>query len=201
MASAPETGAAHVPAHNWGWFLLRGILALLLGVAAIAFPLGALFAFTLVFATFAFADGIASLVSGIPGVKTGQPWGALIVRGIVGILVGLLFLVMPAIATISYAYATLAMLAVWSLLTGVFEIAAAIRLRREIEGELMLGLAGLVYVLLGLAIVFVVMPAPAATMLSAAWLIAIFAFLSGGLLIGQALRLRSTGITPQPPRQ
>jgi uncharacterized membrane protein HdeD (DUF308 family) len=201
MASAPETGAAHVPAHNWGWFLLRGILALLLGVAAIAFPLGALFAFTLVFATFAFADGIASLVSGIPGVKTGQPWGALIVRGIVGILVGLLFLVMPAIATISYAYATLAMLAVWSLLTGVFEIAAAIRLRREIEGELMLGLAGLVSVLLGLAIVFVVMPAPAATMLSAAWLIAIFAFLSGGLLIGQALRLRSTGITPQPPRQ
>jgi uncharacterized membrane protein HdeD (DUF308 family) len=201
MASAPETGAAHVPAHNWGWFLLRGILALLLGVAAIAFPLGALFAFTLVFATFAFADGIASLVSGIPGVKTGQPWGALIVRGIVGILVGLLFLVMPAIATISYAYATLAMLAVWSLLTGVFEIAAAIRLRREIDGELMHGLAGLVSVLLGLAIVFVVMPAPAATMLSAAWLIAIFAFLSGGLLIGQALRLRSTGITPQPPRQ
>jgi uncharacterized membrane protein HdeD (DUF308 family) len=201
MTSAPETGAAHVPAHNWGWFLLRGILALLLGVAAIAFPLGALFAFTLVFATFAFADGIASLVSGIPGVKTGQPWGALIVRGIVGILVGLLFLVMPTIATISYAYATLAMLALWSLLTGVFEIAAAIRLRREIEGELMLGLAGLVSVLLGLAIVFVVMPAPAATMLSAAWLIAIFAFLSGGLLIGQALRLRSSGINPQPPRQ
>ena len=201
MASAPETGAAHVPAHNWGWFLLRGILALLLGVAAIAFPLGALFAFTLVFATFAFADGIASLVSGIPGVKTGQPWGALIVRGIVGILVGLLFLVMPAIATISYAYATLAMLAVWSLLTGVFEIAAAIRLRREIEGELMLGLAGLAAVLLGLANDFVVMPAPVASMLPAGWVIAIFAFLSGGLLIGQALRLRSTGITPQPPRQ
>ena len=201
MASAPETGAAHVPAHNWGWFLLRGILALLLGLTAILFPLSALFAFTLVFATFAFADGIASLVSGIPGVKTGQPWGALIVRGVVGILVGLLFLVMPAIATISYAYATLAMLAAWSVITGVFEIAAAIRLRREIEGELFLGLSGLVSVLLGIAIIFFVMPLPAATMLSAAWLIATFAFISGIFLIAQSLRLRSAGITLQPPRQ
>jgi len=201
MVSAPEAEAAHVAAHNWGWFMLRGVLALLLGVAAIVFPWGALFAFTLLFATFAFADGIASLVSGIPGVKTGQPWGALIVRGVIGILVGLLFLVMPAIATISYAYATLAMVAVWSILTGVFEIAAAIRLRREIEGELLLGLSGLVSVLLGIAIVGFVMPVPAATMLTASWLIAIFAFVSGLLLIGQALRLRSAGITPQPPPQ
>ena len=46
MASGPETVAAHVPAHNWGWFMLRGVLALLLGVAAILFPWGALFAFT-----------------------------------------------------------------------------------------------------------------------------------------------------------
>ena len=133
--------------------------------------------------------------------KTGQPWGALIVRGVVGILVGLLFLIMPAIATISYAYATLAMLAVWSILTGVFEIAAAIRLRREIEGELLLGLSGLVSILLGIAIVGFVMPVPAATMLTASWLIAIFAFLSGLLLVGQALRLRSAGITPQSRRQ
>jgi uncharacterized membrane protein HdeD (DUF308 family) len=201
MASAPEPGAAHVPAHNWGWFLLRGILALLLGIAAIAFPLSALFAFTLLFAAYAFADGLASLVSGIPGTKEHKGWGVLIFRGVAGILVGLLFLVLPAIATISYAYVTLAMLAVWSIIAGTFEIAAAIRLRRAIEGELLLGLSGLISLLLGIAIVVVVMPVPAATMLSAAWLIAIFAFISGILLVMQALRLRKTGITLQPPRQ
>ncbi|MCX8474884.1 MAG: DUF308 domain-containing protein [Sphingomonas sp.] len=201
MASAPEASAAHVPAHNWGWFLLRGILALLLGLAAIAFPLSALFAFTLLFAAYAFADGLASLVSGIPGTKEHKGWGALIFRGVTGILVGLLFLVLPAVATISYAYVTLAMLAVWSIIAGTFEIAAAIRLRRAIEGELMLGLSGLISLLLGIAIIVFVMPVPAATMLSAAWLIAIFAFVSGILLVMQALRLRKTGITLQPPRQ
>ena len=74
----------HVPAHNWGWFMLRGVLALLLGIAAVIFPLSALFAFTMVFAAFAFVDGIASLISGIRGARVrGHRWGALVARGVV----------------------------------------------------------------------------------------------------------------------
>ena len=182
----------HVPARNWGWFLFRGVIALLLGIAAILFPLSAVFIFTLLFAAFCFVDGIASLVAGIRGAREpGHRWGALVFSGIVGILIGILFLVMPLVATFSYAFVVLVMLAAWSIITGVLEIAAAVRLRREMEGEWLLGLSGLISVLLGIGIIALVIPYPAATILSAAWLIALFAFISGIVLIAQSLRLRS----------
>jgi uncharacterized membrane protein HdeD (DUF308 family) len=179
-----------LPVHNWGWFMVRGIIALLLGVCAVVFPLSALFAFTLIFAAYAFVDGIASLIAGIRGAQAGQHWGVLIFSGIVGILVGILFLAMPIVATVTYAYLSIAILAAWSIITGVLEIWAAIRLRREIEGEWLLGVSGAISLLLGLAILVLVMPFPASTILSAAWLIAIYAFVAGVALVMQAFRLK-----------
>ena len=79
-------------------------------------------------------------------------------------------------------------LAIWSILTGLFEIMAAVRLRKEIEGEWLLGLSGAISLLLGVGIIALVLPSPAATILSAAWLIAIYAFIAGVVLIAQALR-------------
>ena len=189
----------HLPARNWGWFLFRGVIALLLGIAAILFPLSAVFIFTLLFAAFCFVDGIASLVAGIRGAREpGHRWGALVFSGIVGILIGILFLIMPLVATFSYAFVVLVMLAAWSIITGVLEIAAAVRLRREMEGEWLLGLSGLISVLLGIGIIALVIPYPAATILPAAWLIALFAFISGIVLIAQSLRLRSRAAALRP---
>ncbi|HJU76567.1 MAG TPA: DUF308 domain-containing protein [Sphingomicrobium sp.] len=182
--------ASLLPVHNWGWFMVRGVLALILGVAALIFPLGALFAFTLLFAAYAFVDGIASLVSGIRGARAGEHWGALVFRGVTGILVGVLFLLMPMIATVTYAYLTIALLAAWSIVAGILEVWAAIRLRKEIESEWLLGLSGAISLLLGIGILVLVMPIPAATILTASWLIAIYAFAAGVLLVVQALRLR-----------
>lgn len=45
-----------LPVQNWGWILLRGVLTLLLGIAAVVFPLSAIFAFTLLFAAYLFAN-------------------------------------------------------------------------------------------------------------------------------------------------
>lgn len=180
-----------LPVHNWSWFMLRGVLALLLGVGAIAFPLGALFGFTLVFAAYAFADGVMSLIAGIRGAQAHERWAALAFRGVVGILVGIIFLALPLLATVTYAYLGVIMLALWSVFAGIFELSAAVRLRREIEGEWLLGLAGLFSLLLGIAILVLVVPNPAATILTAAWLIAIYAFAAGIVLVAQALRLRS----------
>jgi uncharacterized membrane protein HdeD (DUF308 family) len=181
-----------LPAHNWKWFMVRGVIALLLGIGAIAFPLSAVFAFTMVFAAYCFIDGIASLVAGVRGAREpGHRWGALIFSGIVGILIGVLFLVMPLVATVAYSFVVLLMLAVWAILTGSLEIAAAVRLRKEIEGEWLLGLSGAISVLLGIAVIALVLPNPAASIISAAWLIAFFAFGTGIVLIAQAVRLRN----------
>ena len=115
----------------------------------------------------------------------------MIFSGLVGVLIGILFLLMPLVATVTYAFVIILMLAVWSILTGTLEIVAAIRLRREIEGEWLLGVSGAISVLFGLAVIILVLPYPAASILSAAWLIAFFAFGTGIVLVAQALRLRN----------
>jgi uncharacterized membrane protein HdeD (DUF308 family) len=175
--------------------MLRGVLALLLGIGAIVFPLSAVFAFTLVFAAYCLIDGIASLVAGVRGAsEPGHRWGALVFSGIVGVLIGVLFLVAPLVATLAYSFVVLVILAFWSIVTGILEIVAAVRLRREIEGEWLLGVSGAVSVLLGLGVIVLVIPYPAASILSAAWLIALFAFTSGIVLVAQALRLRRRAV-------
>lgn len=180
-----------LPAHNWKWFMLRGVLALLLGAGAIVFPLSAVFAFTMLFAAYSLIDGVASLVAGARGAtEPGHRWGALVFSGIIGILIGVLFLLMPLVATITYSFVVLVMLAAWAIATGVLEVVAAIRLRREIEGEWLLGISGAISVLLGIGVIVLIIPYPAASILSAAWLIAMFAFGSGIVLVAQALRLR-----------
>jgi uncharacterized membrane protein HdeD (DUF308 family) len=97
MPQEPISGTRwHVPLHNWAWFMLRGLLALVLGIGALVFPLSAVFAFTMLFAAYCFVDGIASLVAGIRGASgPGHRWGALVLSGIVGIIIGLVFLFMP----------------------------------------------------------------------------------------------------------
>ena len=93
---ATETFANHMSAASpiarfaaqaWGWVLLRGVLALALGVSALTFPLSALFAFTLLFAAYATVDGIASLLAGIRSARAGERWGAMLFRGITGIAI------------------------------------------------------------------------------------------------------------------
>jgi uncharacterized membrane protein HdeD (DUF308 family) len=177
-------------AQAWGWVLLRGVLALALGVAALMFPLSALFAFTLLFAAFATVDGIASLLAGIRSARAGERWGAMLFRGVIGIAVGVIFVALPMLATVSYAFITVVMLAFWSVLAGIFEISAAIRLRKLIHGEWLLALSGIFSLVLGVAILALVIPSPVATLLSAAWLIAIYAFAAGLVLVVQAFRLK-----------
>ncbi len=66
------TLAGHAAGRLWGWILARGILALILGVLALKWPLGTLFAFTMLFAAYAFVDGLASLIGGLQGGSAGD---------------------------------------------------------------------------------------------------------------------------------
>ena len=180
-----------LPRANWKWFALRGVLAIILGVIAILFPASTLFAFTMVFAAFAFVDGVVSLVSGVRGTRGKEErWWALILRGLVGIAAGVLFVLMPLVTTIGYALATLVLVAVWSIVTGVLEISAAIRLRKKIKREWLLALSGSLSILLGIAIPIILMLYPAATILSVAWIIGVYALAAGIVLIVQGFRLR-----------
>lgn len=198
MATASDSTTAevidHLPARNWGWFALRGVLLLALGVLSLAFPGPALFAFALVFAAYCFVDGIVAVISGVRGARRKEErWWALILAGVLGIAVGVIFVLFPGLGTLAYALTAIAVIAGWAVATGVLQIAAAWRLRRAIEGEWLLIASGALTVLLGLGLIALLAVAPTPTLLSVAWMIGIWALIAGVALLVLAFRLRRHG--------
>ena len=114
----------------------------------------------------------------------------MLLRGLLGVALGIVFVAMPLTATVSYALITLFFLAGWAILSGVLEIVAAIRLRDEIEGEWLLAANGLITLALGIGIIVLFTVNPVVSILSMGWAIGAYALLSGILLINLALRLR-----------
>jgi uncharacterized membrane protein HdeD (DUF308 family) len=184
-----ERSADHLPSHNWGWFALRGVLLLVLGAMSLLFPFSALFA--AVFAAYCFADGIFALVSGLRGARRHQErWWALVISGLLGIAVGVVFFLFPLLGTLTYTVLMICLIAGWAVASGVLQIAAAWRLRRAIKGEWLLILVGALSVLLGLALVAMLFAAPGPTLLSLSWLIGVWALIGGVAMLVLAFRLR-----------
>jgi len=176
---------------NWGWIVFRGILALALGVVSFLFPLSALFAFAMVFAAYAGADGILSMVAAVRGARRKEErWWAYVIRGIIGIATAVLFVLMPEVMTVGYALVTLVMLAIWAIVTGALEIVAATSLRKEISGEWLMALSGALSVVLGIVIIILLVLDPLTTLPSAAWVIGSYAIFAGVVLLGLGFKLR-----------
>ena len=116
--------------------------------------------------------------------------GALVFSGVIGIAVGVIFFLWPLVATAAYAFMLVVFVALRSLITGVLELSAAIRLRRHVEGEVLLAIVGALSILLGIAVLWLLMTAPGATLISVGWLIGVYALASGAALVVLALRLK-----------
>jgi uncharacterized membrane protein HdeD (DUF308 family) len=168
----------------WWTILLRGIFALLFGIAAFVWP-GLTIAFLIaLFGAYALLDGIISVIIGIAQYGQQERWWAILLQGIAGIVVGLLTFLWPQVTGLVLLY----FIAAWAILIGLFEIMAAIRLRKVIVGEWLLGLAGAISVLFG----FTLFLYPAAGALAVIWMIGIFAIVNGLLLIFLSLRIKNT---------
>ena len=168
---------------NWWAIALRGVIAIIFGVVAFLMPGPTLLALVFVFAVFAFVDGVFALVSGIRRAQGGKPDWMLIIGGLAGIVVGIVGLASPD----TFALVLLAWIAAWAIITGVLEVVAAYRLREVLKGEWLLALNGIVSVLFGLYLIFF----PGAGAIAIVWLIALWAIVSGAILLALAFRLRS----------
>ena len=173
----------HVLARNWWVLVLRGVAAVLFGLAAFVWPAITLTALVLLFGAYAFVDGIFAVVAAVSGPVRQARWWVLLLEGIAGILAGVLTFIWPGITALVLLY----LIAAWALITGILEIVAAVRLRQEIEGEWLLALSGIVSVLFGLYIAAL----PGAGALAVVWIIGAYALVFGVLLLALGLRLRS----------
>ncbi len=169
--------AVRTMSEHWWVVLLRGVLAILFGVLAYTWPgLTALILVT-IWGVYALIDGVFGVIAGIRG-----KWTSLVIMGLLGIAAGLVALLRPGLAAVSLLW----VLAIWVIVAGAMQIAAAIRLRKEVQGEWLWILSGLLMV--GLGLVFFLRPG--AGILSVTWLLASLAILWGILLVMLSFKLK-----------
>jgi uncharacterized membrane protein HdeD (DUF308 family) len=170
----------------WSSFVLRGAVALLLGVLAIASPNVALSAALFVFAAYAVVDGVIAVVAGI-ALPVGR-W-LLIIGGLAAIAVGVYTFANPG----TTAVALVILIGSFAVVRGIAEVGAAIALRTAVPNALLLGVAGVASILFGVLVI----AAPGDGALAITWAIGIYALFVGAMDIAFGLRVRSTLKTVQ----
>lgn len=177
----PGATILHGLAKNWWLLLLRGIAAIVFGVLALAWPGITLLSLVIVYGAYALVDGLFAIYAAITGGNTAPRWWLAIV-GVAGVLAGIIAFVNPII----FGLTLLMLIAAWAIVSGVFEIIGAIRLRKEIDNEWWLILHGVISVLFGLLL----FASPASGAVGLIWVIGIYAILGGAILCALAFRLK-----------
>jgi uncharacterized membrane protein HdeD (DUF308 family) len=168
---------------NWGWIALRGAAAVLFGVLAFAWPVKALFVLVLFFGAYALVEGISALVMAFRVRDGGRPLWTFVAIGLLGIAAGIVTFLWPGITVLTLV----AFIAVWAFFMGIFQIIAAVRLRKEISHEWLLGLSGVLSVIFGA----VLLARPVEGLLAVVWVIAAYSVVFGILLLVLAFRLKN----------
>ena len=167
--------------HNRIAFILRGMVAVVFGVVALAVPAPTLAVLIALLGAFFLADG---LFAGL-GVLYFAEWRVLswppLIEAVVAVAIGLITFFWPDVT----AFFLLYLLAAWALLTGLVQLIAAYQLRHYLEGEWLLALRGLAPLLAGLLLVIF----PREGALALVRLIGAGAVLLGGFLLYLGLRV------------
>jgi uncharacterized membrane protein HdeD (DUF308 family) len=167
---------------SWWAMVLRGIAAIVFGVLAFIWPHITLTALVFLFGAYALVDGVFSIIAGIKTHAENKRWWLLLLMGVLSVAAGIYAFIIPTLT----AFILLILIAAWAIVGGVFEIAAAIQLRKHITGEWLLALSGIISILFGAMLLY----NPSAGALAVIWLIGIYAVIYGILLLALGIKLR-----------
>ena len=165
---------------NWWATVLRGLVAIGLGVFAWARPDVFWASLVLVAGAYLVVDGLFAIAVAIKG-ETGDRWLHLL-EGLVGVGAGAVIFVYPALA----GTAIVLVVGVWAVATGALEILSAVRLRKEIEDEWLLGIGGVLSVGLGLLLI----ARPQFGQVTTTYVIGTYGIIFGVVLVLLGFRLR-----------
>jgi uncharacterized membrane protein HdeD (DUF308 family) len=175
--------AGTVELARWWWtFILRGVLAIAFGVVAFVSPPATIAALVLLFGAWALVDGVFHIAGAIQDRSRNRSFWLAVLEGVVSIIAGVLALAFPAFAALSL----LLIISAWSIITGIFEVVMAIRLREQITGELWLAIAGILSIMFGVLLFLF----PTSGAITIVWIIGAFAIAFGISMIILGWRLR-----------
>ena len=183
-------GTARFFGQNWWVLLLRGLLAIVLGVLVFTRPVWSLQVVMLAFGLYALIEGASALFAAILGRRHRDDRWLLLLEGIIGIGVGVVTLRTPAVTAILMVF----FVAIWALATGVLRVIEGVRLRREIQGEVWLVLGGVASVIFAL----VIMMRPLAGAFVMVRMIGAFALILGTTEVMLAFKVRGARDVGRP---
>ena len=168
---------------RWWLIVLRGVVAILFGLLALAWPGITVLALALLWGIYALVDGVTAAVVGLSGRSlSGFDRVAYVLLGLLGVGAGLVSLIWPHITVLVLLLA----IAVWAIVAGIIQISAAIRLRKVIKHEWFLAISGVLALVLGVLLV----AQPAKGALALLIVIATFAIVWGVTLVLLGFRVR-----------
>jgi uncharacterized membrane protein HdeD (DUF308 family) len=162
--------------------MVRGVLGVAIGILSIMWPRVTLAVLIVLFGAYTFLDGVVNLALGVTRDQRHRRSWIHVVLGTVGVAAGIIAFFAPRLTL----FVLVMSIAAWAIVHGVLELLAAVRLRRVITGEWLLGLSGALSVIFGL-VVFVF---PGLGALAVAWLFGIYALTAGILLIILGVKVR-----------
>ncbi|HEX5416499.1 MAG TPA: DUF308 domain-containing protein [Chloroflexota bacterium] len=160
--------------YRW-MYAAAGVVSILFGLAAIIWPGLTLAGLVILFAAFAFVDGVLRLITMFRAIGAHQTWWPQLLLGIVGIAAALFILAYPGITALVALYA----IAFWAIVIGLLEIVAALG-----TAEWLLLIVGVISIVFG----FVLLGNPAASIVAMVVVIGIFAIVRGIVLLIHSFR-------------
>ena len=171
-----------VLAKNWWAIGTRGALGILFGLIALFLPGATMLSLVLVFAAYAFLDGVLGIVSAVRAARENERWGYLVLEGLVDIAAAAVAVLWPGITVVAFVF----VIAFWAIVTGVLELMAAFRLD-FIDGRGWLVFGGIVSILYGALLI----AAPMIGAVVLTWWLGAYALVFGVCLVMLAFKLRA----------
>ncbi|MFJ4264879.1 HdeD family acid-resistance protein [Paenarthrobacter nicotinovorans] len=160
--------------------LVRGVLAILFGLLVLVLPNAAVFAVVVVFGFFAIIDGVTSVAHYFYDPAGRSVWS--LVGGFVSIAAGILAIAWPGITAAAIGI----LIGLWALMLGISQIILALAARSFIRSWGLWLLTGLITTVFGI----VVLVNPGVGLLGLTGMLAVFAIVTGLLLIASGIGLR-----------
>ena len=110
-------------AKSWWALAIRGVAAIIFGVLTLLLPGVTLAVLILLFGSYAIVEGAVNVIAAVRGRGEERAWWALLLAGMVSITAGVVTFLRPGLTELALLY----VIAAWAVVTGVLEIAAAIR--------------------------------------------------------------------------
>jgi uncharacterized membrane protein HdeD (DUF308 family) len=166
------------------WLILLGVLAIIVGILALAWPAVTILALVILFAVYAFIAAGLQVMRAFSSDRAGPVFGHLLLA-LIDVAAGVVALVWP----VPTAFVLVLVVAIWAFVAGFAEIFAAFGTGETAGARAMFTVTGLISLAFGV----VLFAWPGLGAVTFAVLFGIFAIVYGVWQIAAGIRLRRTG--------